>query len=629
MNRSADEILKHVYGYSSFRGDQAAIIEHVVSGNDCLVVMPTGGGKSICYQIPAMMRPGVGVVISPLISLMRDQVQALKRLGINAECLNSSLASGEARAIKRAVYAGELQLLYVAPERLLMESSLEMLGAVNVALFAIDEAHCASQWGHDFRPEYAQLGVLKERFPGIPRIALTATADPPTRRDLARLLHFSESREFLGGFDRPNIQYRVTYKQSAHKQLLKFIRDEHKGDSGGDSGIVYCNTRKAVDETAKFLVDHGIEALPYHAGLSDQERARNQDLFLSKEELVVVGTVAFGMGIDKPNVRFVAHTSLPRSVEAYYQETGRAGRDGLPATAWMTYGMGDIALQRQMIQSGDAPPERKQIELRKLNSLLGFVETAGCRRKVLLNYFGDVLSAPCNNCDTCLEPVESWDGTVAAQQVLSCIYRTGQRFGAGHIVDVLRGNKTDKVERFRHEQLPTFGIGTNLAEREWQSVLRQLIAGGYLGVQIDSYGVLSLTESSRSILRNEESVTFRKDPAPQSGRGKKRSGRGARSAVVASEVGQSGLGKAGGVQSGSAAGLQGTDHQLFLLLREKRLKLAQSEHVPPYVIFHDRSLLEMASQRPTSLSALSEIYGVGENKLHRYGQQFIDTIAGF
>src|SRR5512143_2062147 len=530
---TAQQILRDTFGYTSFRGAQQAIVEHVVTGGDALVLMPTGGGKSLCYQIPALLRGGTGIVVSPLIALMQDQVDALKQLGVAAAFLNSSLDAETAREVSRQLLRGELKLLYVAPERLMTESFLNLLERLSsqgggrgckdaeasttthqqgnrIALFAIDEAHCVSQWGHDFRPEYRALTVLHERFPSVPRIALTATADAPTRREIVERLSLEQAEQFVSSFDRPNIRYRVTLKDNARKQLQTFLETEHPNDAG----IVYCLSRKKVEETAAWLKEQGWDALPYHAGLDAAVRSKNQKRFLREEGVIMVATVAFGMGIDKPNVRFVAHLDLPKSMEGYYQETGRAGRDGLPANAWMAYGLGDVVSMRQMLLSGDAPEERKRVELRKLDALLGYCETTTCRHQSILRYFGEEHPGDCGECDNCLSPVDTWDATQAAQMALSCVYRTGQRFGVAHLIDVLLGKVTPNVEQFNHQQLSTFGIGKELAQQQWSSVYRQLVAAGFINVDMEAYGGLKLTEAARPVLRGEQAVWLRRDAEP-------------------------------------------------------------------------------------------------------------------
>ncbi|HXP77775.1 MAG TPA: DNA helicase RecQ [Stellaceae bacterium] len=593
-------VLRSVFGFDSFRGQQADVIGHVVAGGDALVLMPTGGGKSLCYQIPALIRPGLGVVISPLIALMKDQVDALRQAGVRAAALNSALPPGEAGAVERAIRDGDLDLLYVAPERLTMPRTLELLAGTRIALFAIDEAHCVSQWGHDFRPEYLALSVLHERFPDVPRIALTATADTTTRRDIAERLGLDDARVFAAGFDRPNICYRVVAKHEPRQQLLAFLDAEHRGDAG----IVYCRTRDKVDEVAQWLAARGRTALAYHAGLEQAVRARNQDQFLKDEGVVVVATVAFGMGIDKPNVRFVVHLDAPRSLEAYYQETGRAGRDGLPADAWMTYGMADVTALSGLLAGSDLNETQKRIERHKLNALLGFCETVRCRRQVLLAYFGERDHPPCGNCDTCIAPPRTWDGLVAAQKALSAVARTGQRFGVAHLTDVLLGDATERVRHFRHDQLKTFGVGTELDKRQWRSVFRQLVAQGHLDVDIEGHGGLHLGESARDVLRGTTSVSFRDEPA--------RLPRSQRKRVVA---------------GAPMEPLTGEEAALWEALRAKRLALAKEQGVPPYVIFHDTTLLAMVRQRPRDQAALAEIPGVGRSKLERYGEIFLDVVA--
>ncbi len=592
------DVLRSVWGFSGFRGHQAEAITQVIAGGDALVLMPTGGGKSLCYQIPALCRPGVGVVVSPLIALMQDQVEALKQLGVRAAALNSSVAFGEATRIERQMRSGALDLVYVAPERLLGEPFLNLLDECRLALFAIDEAHCVSQWGHDFRPEYLQLELLAERYPGVPRIALTATADQPTRADIVARLRLTAGRQFVAGFDRPNIRYRVQPKVDPRRQLKAFL-----GDHAGEAGIVYCLSRAKVDETAQWLNGEGITALPYHAGLDRAVRAANQDRFLKEDGLVMVATIAFGMGIDKPDVRFVAHLDLPRSLEAYYQETGRAGRDGLPAEAWMIFGMGDIVTQRQFIEASGAPDRQKQIERQKLNALMGYVESARCRRQTLLAYFGDRCE-PCGNCDSCLEPADCYDGTELAQKALSCVYRTEQRYGAGHVIDVLVGEATDKVVRAGHDQVSTFGIGKDVSKAEWRSIFRQLVALELLTADADGYGSLKLGPDCRAVLRGERRVELRRDPAAPRGRakGEKRKAPGS------------------GLVEGPA------DAALFDRLRARRMELARAQGVPPYVIFHDSTLAEMARRRPRDSLALSTVPGVGAAKLARYGDAFLAVI---
>jgi ATP-dependent DNA helicase RecQ len=601
LDDPATEILRTVFGFESFRGQQRAVIDHVVAGGDALVLMPTGGGKSLCYQIPALVRPGVGIVVSPLIALMKDQVDALRQAGVRAAFLNSSLGPGEGRAIEQDLRAGAIDLLYVAPERLTMPHFLDSLDPLTLALFAIDEAHCVSQWGHNFRPEYRQLTLLHDRFPGVPRIALTATADGPTRKDIVDRLQLGAAEVFVAGFDRPNIQYRVLEKRDARAQLLTFLKEEHPRDAG----IVYCLSRRKVDEVADFLSGHGRLAMPYHAGLDAITRERHQDRFLRDEGVVVVATVAFGMGIDKPNVRFVAHLDVPRSLEAYYQETGRAGRDGLPATAWMTYGLGDVIQLKQMVHGSELDERQKRVELQKLDALLGFCETATCRRQVLLGYFGDELPGPCGNCDLCLAPVKRWDGTIAAQKALSAVYRTGQRFGAQHVIDVLTGKSTDRVVEWGHHLIKTFGVGTDMGRTAWQSILRQLVAGGYLAVDVEGHGGLHLGPKAASVVRGEAVVEFRTEREETPHRAKK---------IVAPKALVAGA-------------FEGADAALFERLRALRLDMAREQGLPPYVIFHDSTLADMVRQRPTTLEALAHIPGVGRSKLDRYGAAFLGILA--
>ena len=594
------EILQRVFGYGGFRGQQARIVDHVIQGGDALVLMPTGGGKSLCFQVPALVREGVAVVISPLIALMRDQVLSWRQLGVRAAYLNSSLDWSEAADIESQMARGELDLVYVAPERLSSPGFLNLLEHAQISLFAIDEAHCVSQWGHDFRPEYLKLSILHERFPQVPRLALTATADMQTRADIQARLNLAEAEVFLDSFDRPNIQYRVRPKQEARRQLLDFIKSRHPEDAG----IVYCLSRAKVEETAKWLKAEGFDALPYHAGLDARTREAHQDRFIKSEGVIVVATIAFGMGIDKPNVRFVAHMDLPKSMEAYYQETGRAGRDGLPADAWMAYGLSDVAAMRGMLESGDASEEIKRLERRKLEALIGYCETPMCRRQVLLNYFDEVLAAPCGNCDNCLEPVETFDGTIMAQKALAAIYRTGQRFGTGHLIDVLRGTHTEKTAKFGHDQIKTFGVGADTPKPEWMSVYRQLVAAGFLTVNHELYGALQLTEAAGPVLKGAQTLRLRRDAAAVF----KKSARTSRPA------------------GGAPAALSETDDTLWHKLRACRLELAKAQGVPPYVIFHDTTLLEMVRQKPTDRLGLSKISGVGATKMDRYGEAFLAVI---
>src|SRR5574340_52594 len=601
MTSTPQQILHDIFGYAAFRGEQQAIVEHVTAGGDALVLMPTGGGKSLCYQIPALLRPGAGIVVSPLIALMQDQVDALTQLGVKAAFLNSSLDAEAAREVQGRLLRGELDLLYVAPERLLMPGFLALLEQVRettgLALFAIDEAHCVSQWGHDFRPEYRELTVLHESFPDVPRIALTATADSPTRNEIVERLALEQARQFVSSFDRANIRYRVTQKSNARKQLQEFLEAEH----ADDSGIVYCLSRRKVEETAAWLKEQGWDALPYHAGLDAATRSKNQSRFLREEGVVMVATVAFGMGIDKPNVRFVAHLDLPKSMEGYYQETGRAGRDGLPANAWLAYGLGDVVSMRQMIAGGDAPEERKRLERRKLDALLGYCESTACRHQAVLRYFGEGHPGGCGACDNCLEPVETWDATEAARMALSCAYRTGQRFGAGHLSDVLTGRLTERVEKFNHHTLSTFGIGKELGPAQWSGVYRQLVAGGLLEADVEAYGGLRLTEAARPVLRGEQEVWLRRDADPA----RRKAQRNAKSREPFAGA---------------------SEDRLWLALKAKRASLAREQGVPPYVIFHDSTLLEILNRRPASLTELGRVSGVGQNKLARYGDEFLRVI---
>ena len=596
MTDRALDLLRRVFGHPDFRGPQRAIVEHVAAGGDALVLMPTGGGKSLCYQLPALLRDGCGVVVSPLIALMQDQVEALRQLGVRAAFLNSTLDAQTAFDTERAVLAGELDLLYVAPERLLTARFLSLLDRARVALFAIDEAHCVSQWGHDFRPEYRQLTVLHERWPDVPRIALTATADGPTREEIAERLGLTEARRFVSSFDRPNIRYRVVPKHNGVRQLLDFL-DEHRGESG----IVYAFSRRRVEEVAAALVEAGLDAVPYHAGMDAATRAANQRRFLQDDGVVVVATIAFGMGIDKPDVRFVAHIDLPKSVEGYYQETGRAGRDGGPAEAWLCFGLGDMVGLRQLIVQGEAPEERKRVELQKLDALLGYCETTACRRQALLHFFGEPHAGGCGNCDNCLEPPQTWDATEAARKALSCVYRTGQRFGVGHLIDVLRGERTGKVQQFGHEALSTFGIGTDLDLRQWRGVFRQLVALGLLDVDHERYGALRLTAAAAPVLRGERPLRLRAElRRPRTRRD-----------------------RAG---HANTFHLSAGEQARFDALRAWRARLAREQNVPAYVIFHDSTLHAIAEADPQSRRELARIPGIGGSKLDRYGDEVLQAL---
>lgn len=592
------QVLRTVFGYDSFRGQQQAIIQQLIAGQDVLVLMPTGGGKSLCYQIPALVMDGVGIVISPLIALMQDQVSALHQVGVRAAFLNSTLSLEQSRETEQRLLNGELDLLYIAPERLSNSRTQALFGRCKIALFAIDEAHCVSQWGHDFRADYLLLSVLHQQFPQVPRIALTATADERTRQEIINRLALENAQVFISGFDRPNIRYRIVQKDNARQQLLSFIRSEH----AGDTGIVYCLSRKKVEDTAEWLNQKGLRALPYHAGMSNELRQKNQHQFLMEDGLIIVATIAFGMGIDKPNVRFVAHLDLPKSIESYYQETGRAGRDGLPANAWMAYGLQDVLTLRQMLGSSNADDAHKRIEYHKLDAMLALCEMVSCRRQALLGYFGDLIGNACGNCDTCLEPVETWDGSVAAQQALSCIYRTGQRFGVTYLIDVLLGKSDERIRQFGHDKQSTFGIGKALDEKQWRSVFRQLVAKSLVEIDLEGHGSLKLTDACRPVLRGEQTLMLRKD-------------------VQVAKT------KRDKFDRGQAA--TGADSALWNALRVKRRELADEQDVPPYVIFHDATLMMMVERRPRNHQQLSLISGIGQRKLDLYGDEFLAVLAEF
>ena len=590
---AALDILQQTFGYPSFRGPQGTIIQTVIDGDDALVLMPTGGGKSLCYQIPALARAGCGIVISPLIALMEDQVNAMRELGVRASFLNSTLDAATAAEVERALLEGELDLLYIAPERLTQSRTLDLLKRCEIALFAIDEAHCVSQWGHDFRADYLALSLLHEQFPLVPRIALTATADEQTRLEIAARLQLEDAARFLVGFDRPNIRYRIGLKHNARQQLLAFLKAEHPNDAG----IVYCLSRKKTEETASWLTTQGFTALPYHAGLPAEERAAHQARFLREDAIVMVATIAFGMGIDKPDVRFVAHLDLPKTIEAYYQETGRAGRDGAPANAWMIYGLQDVIKLRQMMQSSQGSEQHKRIEQHRLNAMLGLCEITSCRRQALLAYFGETYPEPCGNCDGCLEPAQTWDATEACRMALSAVARTGERFGVNHLIDVLKGKETDKIWQFDHHHLPTFGVGDALDNNQWRSVFRQLVGRGYLSVDLQGFGALRLQEKCRPLLRGECEIALRLDQKHK----------------VAKRQTKTPL-------------PEDINMGLWEALRDCRRELAEDQGVPPYVIFHDSTLVEMCSVVPKTLEDFSKLSGVGERKLMKYGEAFLLTI---
>lgn len=600
MMQTAYTVLNTVFGYQAFRPPQDQVIEAALNGEDVFVLMPTGGGKSLCYQIPALVREGVGIVISPLIALMQDQVSALTQAGVRAACMNSAMGSDHNYQVEQQALRGELDMIYIAPERLALQRTLDWLGQCSLSLFAIDEAHCVSQWGHDFRSDYLQLSVLQQVFPQVPRIALTATADAKTREEIIVRLGLENARVFVSGFDRPNIQYRITQKNNPKKQLLTFLQAEHSGHAG----VVYCLSRNKVEATAQWLSEQGVNALPYHAGLDKTVRQRNQERFLREDGIVMVATIAFGMGIDKPDVRFVAHLDLPKSIEAYYQETGRAGRDGQPSTAWMAYGLEDVIKLKQMMAGSDANENFKRIEQQKLNGMLGLAELTSCRRQTLIGYFGDALAEPCGNCDNCLTPVQTWDGTEAARKALSCVYRTDQRFGVVHLINVLRGKLTDKITQFDHNKVSTFGIGQDLSEVQWRSVFRQLVARGYLNVNFD-YGQLFLSDTSRAILRGEESLMLRVDTMQ-----------------TKSSMGSDN-------KKTKSMDIADNDLALWDALRACRKQLATEQGIPPFMIFHDATLKDMLESKPSSLENFARISGVGQKKLDKYGAQFLAVLNDY
>jgi len=598
MNKSALSVLNTIFGYPEFRNPQDEVIDTLIEGDNALVLMPTGGGKSLCYQIPALIRPGCAIVISPLIALMQDQVNALTQLGVKASFLNSSLDQNQAYDVEQALMQGQLDLLYIAPERLTQTRMLSLLQQCKIALFAIDEAHCVSQWGHDFRADYLQLSLLPQQFPTVPRIALTATADPRTHKEISEKLQLDDAKHFVAGFDRPNIQYRIGQKQNARQQLINFIRSEH----ANDAGIIYCLSRKKTEETAKWLCQQGLQALPYHAGLANDVKERHQNRFLREESIIIVATIAFGMGIDKPDVRFVAHLDLPKSIESYYQETGRAGRDGQAANAWMVYGLQDVIKLKQMLDKSEAGEQQKRIERQRLDAMLGLCEITTCRRQTLLHYFNEQLAQPCGNCDTCITPVKTWDGTDVARKALSCVYRTGQRFGVNHLIDVLLGKNTAKIQQFQHQQLSTFAIGTELDIQQWHSVFRQLVSRGYIYADMDSYGAFKLNHKCRPLLRGEENIELRKDNTEKVK--KKKSPK-------------------------SVAVIPEGEQDFWEALKALRKQLANEYSIPPFTVFHDSTMKEMISQCPKNRDELLNISGVGLSKLDKYGEQFLAIIAQF
>ena len=593
LMKDPQQILQHVFGFPDFRAPQDEIISTLVDGGDVLVLMPTGGGKSLCYQIPAIAREGVGVVVSPLIALMQNQVDALKQLGVSATFLNSTLAFETVHRIEQSLRQGEVDLLYLAPERLVQPATLALLRELDISLFAIDEAHCVSQWGHDFRADYLHLNILATEFPSVPRIALTATADIRTRTEIVSRLSLDDARQFIVGFDRPNIRYRIALKTNPRQQLLQFLKNEHRNDAG----IIYCLSRRKTEETATWLSQQGFEALPYHAGLDSETRAKNQARFLNEESIVIVATIAFGMGIDKPDVRFVAHLDLPKTVESYYQETGRAGRDGEAANAWLVYGLQDVIKLRQMMENSEGSDERNRGEQHRLNAMLGLCEITSCRRHALLRYFDEDSPERCGNCDTCIDPVDTWDGTEAAQKALSAVFRTDQRFGVNHLIDVLQGSNTEKIRQFEHDKLSTFGIGQTLDINQWRSVFRQLVARGYLSVDLERYGALRLEQKCRPLLKGEQRIELRRDS------GKKAVARQTKTPLP-----------------------EDINVGLWEALRECRRLFAEAQGVPPYVIFHDKTLREMAEQMPQNTSEFGLLTGVGERKLEKYSEAFLAVI---
>ena len=598
MSDSAQLLLQKYFGYDQFRHQQAEIINSVVQGGDALVLMPTGGGKSLCYQIPALMRDGVGVIVSPLIALMQDQVDTIRTLGMRGAYINSSQDLNTRRGVEQDLLQGKLDLLYIAPERLLSSATMQMLSQCNVALFAIDEAHCVSQWGHDFRPEYQQLKILSTRFPNVPRIALTATADQRTRHEIVEQLSLQNAQQYIHSFDRPNITYTISDSGKSKDRLWAFLQRNHPEDAG----IVYCLSRKKVDEIALWLADKGRDALPYHAGLANDVRSRNQSRFLKEEGVIIVATIAFGMGIDKPDVRFVAHLNLPKSIEAYYQETGRAGRDGEPANAWMAYQLNDVITLRQMLQSSEGSEQYKRVTIQKLDAMLALCEMTDCRRQALLAYFDESLAEPCGNCDNCLSPPTTWDGTQAAQKALSCVYRTGQRFGVTYLVDVLAGTDNERIKNYGHDKVSTYGIGNDISKTTWRSIYRQLIARGYLQVDHEGFGSLTLADKCRPVLKGEQNILFRESVKKVTSKSKTR-------------------------KKSASLGLRIVNQPLFDELKALRLDVSQQQNVPPYVVFHDRTLISMAEKRPNSKAQLSEISGVGAKKLDLYADDFLNIIA--